>query len=31
MKENYDIICDKVEHIDITSKKSIKGNFMLKN
>ena len=27
MKENYDIICDKVEHIDITSKKSIKGKF----
>lgn len=27
MKENYDIICDKVEHIDITNKKSIRGKF----
>ncbi len=27
MKENYDIICDKVEHIDISKKKSIKGKF----
>ena len=27
MKENYDIICDKVEHIDINNKKSIKGKF----
>ena len=27
MKENYDIICDKVEHIDITNKKMVKGKF----
>lgn len=27
MKDNYDIICDKVEHIDIANKKSIKGKF----
>lgn len=27
MKENYDIICNKVENIDITNKKSIKGKF----
>lgn len=27
MKENYDIICDKVEHIDNDNKKAVKGKF----
>lgn len=27
MKENYDIICDKIKHIDINNKKAIKGKF----
>lgn len=27
MKENYDIICDKLEHIDSNNKKAVKGKF----
>ena len=27
MKENYDIICDKIEHVDITKGKALKGKF----
>ena len=27
MKENYDIICDKIEHIDVSKKKVVNGKF----